>query len=290
MGFEWSRTDATMGDGFLRIAREQIAKAIEGAGDESVSSARRIHESRRRCKKLRGLLRLVRPGFRRYREEKAAIRNAARHLAEARDAGVVRQTLATLMQWADTPITPLSAEPADEEKEHAVLARFAVEMGELARSAEDWTAGKIDERAVEDGLAATYRAARIAGQRARLKPSDVAFHEWRKLAKYHWHHLNLLEGCAGPIIGSEAKAAGDLGDQLGLHHDLAMLVAILADDPAQLGPHLDVPFITAAARRRQAELAAEVHGLGDQLFAETPKALRRRFGAYLEAWRAREAV
>ncbi|RYH09528.1 MAG: CHAD domain-containing protein, partial [Alphaproteobacteria bacterium] len=68
MGFQWSLTDRTIGDGFLRIAREQIGKAVAIAEDSAETPARRVHEARRRAKKLRALLRLVRPYFGHYPE------------------------------------------------------------------------------------------------------------------------------------------------------------------------------------------------------------------------------
>jgi hypothetical protein len=290
MAFEWTLTDVTFGEGFLRIAREQISRAMAGALDEATSPARRIHESRRRCKKLRALLRLVQPDFRRYRNENTGVRDAARHLSEARDANVVQQTLFDLMQAAGRPVPAIEAAPADEAKERAALIRFADEMKQMLGRSQNWNIAKIDQHTIEDGLERTYRAARDAAEATLADPSDTGFHEWRKLAKYHWHHLNLLEECAEAMLGSEANASGALAELLGTHHDLAVLAEILLTDPDRLGTGLDIPFIIAAIKQRQSLLEAEITPLGAQVFAETPKALRKRFAAYLTAWRAYEAA
>ncbi len=57
MGFRWSRDDASIGDGFRRIAREEIGKAIAAAEGEAQEPGERVHEARRRAKRLRALLR-----------------------------------------------------------------------------------------------------------------------------------------------------------------------------------------------------------------------------------------
>jgi hypothetical protein len=290
MAFEWTRTDVTFGEGFLRIAREQISRAAAGALDEGNSPARRIHESRRRCKKLRALFRLVQPDFRRYREENTNVRDAARRLSEVRDANVVQQTLSALMAATDRPVPQVNLAPSDEAAERAALTRFAAEMDTLLARSQSWNISRINQHTIEDGLERTYRSARDVGRATLARPSDTGFHEWRKLAKYHWNHLNLLEDCAKALLTSETSASGALAELLGAHHDLAVLAGILETKPDRLGTNLDVPFILTAISRRQRELEGEITPLGAQVFAETPKALRKRFSAYLTAWRAVEAA
>ena len=290
MGFEWSRTDATMGDGFLRIACEQVGKAINGVADIGQSPSKRIHEARRRCKKLRGLLRLVRPGFPEYDDENGLIRDAARHLSEARDAKVVRQTLAELMAWAGRPEPEFPDETVDERRELEVLARFGEQLEALQQRVDAWPVKHIDPRTIERGLARSYRAARRAMRHTEDAPSDLVFHEWRKHAKYHWHHLGLLEQSAPDILESETRAAGALADLLGLHHDLAVLRGLIAEDAGKLGVAIDVSFVADAATRRQVDLEGQIGALGRQVFAETPNALRARFAAYLKTWKMHAAA
>lgn len=290
MAFEWTRTDVTFGEGFLRIAREQASRAASGARDEETTPAKRIHESRRRCKKLRALFRLVQPDFRRYRDENTNVRDAARKLSEVRDANVVQQTLAALMAAEGRPFPQFNTAPADDDAERAALTHFAAEMDQMLTRSQSWNISKIDQHTIEDGLERTYRAARDAGKATLANPSDTGFHEWRKLAKYHWHHLNLLEECAEALLASESSASGTLAELLGTHHDLAVLASTLDVSPDRPGDNLDVPFILGAIGRRQRELETEITHLGAQVFAETPKALRKRFSAYLTAWRALEAA
>lgn len=288
MSFQWSRSDVTIGDGFLRIAREQIGKAIAGAENSAESPERRVHEARRRCKKLRALFRLVRPDFAAYDTENAFVRDAARGLAQARDMRVARGTLIELMQWAGRPIDAEAGGGADVEVEG--LTRFAEQMRALEARSAHWHIGRIDNDTLAKGLKQTYQRGRWTKRLAEKHQTDEAFHEWRKYAKYHWNQLGLLEYCAEDVLPSAHKSAGDLAELLGLHHDLAMLDALLATAPDALRIEIDAGFAREAAARRQEEYEAKIAALGMQVFAETPRALKARFSAYLDGWMQREAA
>ena len=69
-----------------------------------------------------------------------------------------------------------------------------------------------------------------------------------------------------------------------------MLDALRASAPGTLGVEIDGGFARVAAARRQQEYEAKIAALGLQVFAETPKALKARFSAYLEGSMAREAA
>ena len=292
MSFQWSRNDVTVGDGFLRIAREQIGKAIAGAENNAESPERRVNEAIRRCKKLRALFRLVRPDFSAYDTENAFVRDASRGLAAARDTRVIQNTYIELMAWARRPV----AAPANDgnnstpEGEAEALQHFAGQMRELDQRSSQWRLDKIDLETLATGLRHTYRSGRETRRDAEHRRTDEAFHEWRKYAKYHWNQLGLLESCAEEILPSAHKCAGDLAEQLGLHHDLSVLQDLLNTSPDELGPDIEVAFAVDAADRRQAEIEHRIATLGRQVFAEKPRALKARFAAYLEGWMTREAV
>jgi hypothetical protein len=289
MGFQWSADDTSIGAGFVRIAREQIDKAIAIADDTDEPPARRVHEARRRAKKLRALLRLVRSDFRHYAEENGFIGDAARRVSSARDVKVAADTLNELMQWAERDVAPITV-PADAGgEEEAGLVRYAADMRQIRARTDRWKTGKIDLDTLADGLADTYRRGLEAMQHVAAQPSDDGFHEWRKHTKYHWNQLGLLEACAEDILPSAHQAVGNLAEMLGLHHDLAMLRDKLTADSELFGK-LDIGMVLDAVARRQRELEAEIGTLGRQVFAETPKGLHARFSSYLEGWAAEEAA
>ena len=292
MSFQWSRSDVTVGDGFLRIAREQIGKAIASAENNAETPEKRVHEARRRCKKLRALFRLVRPDFAAYDSENAFVRDASRGLAAARDTRVTQNTYIELMAWARRPVAPHANDgsSASPEGETEALQHFAGQMRELDQRSSQWRLDKIDLETLAIGLKQTYRSGRETGRHAEQRRTDEAFHEWRKYAKYHWNQLGLLESCAEEILPSVHKCVGDLAEQLGLHHDLAVLQDLLKDAPAELGPDIDVEFALDAAGRRQDEIEQRIATLGHQVFAEKPGALQARFSAYLHSWMISEAA
>ena len=292
MSFAFSLHDRSVADGVRRIAAEQIAKAIEQAADVDHAPAKRIHDVRKRCKKLRGLLRLVTPALAGFARENARISAAAAGLATARDARVMLDTLAALNKKTRKSLRfaiPESPPPENTEaEEEAALLKFRTAMTPVLTHAGRWALDGDGFGLIGPGLTRTYRDARRARRNAQRSGSAVAFHEWRKLVKYHWHHLSLLRECTPAAQRSQIDAAEHLSDLLGLHHDLAVLAATLADDPNALGIVLDVDKVQAAARKRQDALARQAFALAKQVLAEKPKALRRRFEAYWTAWQAGE--
>src|SRR5262249_19554178 len=70
-----------------RIARRQVEGAIDEVRTRNHRDPETVHELRKRCKKVRGLLRLVRPALGdTYAIENAHFRDAARSLSPLRDA------------------------------------------------------------------------------------------------------------------------------------------------------------------------------------------------------------
>ncbi|MBC7158217.1 MAG: CHAD domain-containing protein, partial [Rhodobacteraceae bacterium] len=100
MGFEFTRSDRTVRAALRRIADEQAAAALKAAGGDGPLEPR-VHAMRKSVKKMRGLIRLVRPAFDAFADENAALRDAARHLAPLREQDVLARTLAHLC--ADDP-------------------------------------------------------------------------------------------------------------------------------------------------------------------------------------------
>jgi CHAD domain-containing protein len=284
MGFHLSLDDSSIGEGFLRIAREQIQRAEAIAEDTGETPAKRVHEARRRAKKLRALLRLVRSDFKPYAEENAHIRDAARRLSGARDGKVIETTLADLMKWANYPAPPLPESTGfDPAGEIEALAAFGADMRLLLQRSTTWKTGKIKLDTLAVGFTDTYRKGYEAMRELGGQPSDTGFHEWRKHTKYHWNQMGLLQTCAEDVLPSAHHAAGALADDLGTHHDLALLCQHITLGTAQLGD-IDSGFTLNLARQRQSEIEARIWALGRQVYAETPKAVHNRFLSYLQSW------
>ena len=80
-------SDESLEAGLRRIACEQLDLAVGGLEDASLDRHEAIHEARKCCKRLRGLLRLARAslGDNVYGAENASVRDAARRLSDLRE-------------------------------------------------------------------------------------------------------------------------------------------------------------------------------------------------------------
>ena len=88
-------------------------------------------------------------------------------------------------------------------------------------------------------------------------------------------------------MGERRDAMKTLSDLLGDDHDLSELALVmlrLAGDPPVVDPAL-ARLLEIVAWRHQ-ELVSDAFGLGSRIYAERPRRLTDRFGAYYEAWQA----
>lgn len=284
MAFCWSLEDATVGDGFARILAAQLRRSLAVIDDEAESPARRIHAVRRRAKRMRGLLRLVRPGFPDYRAVNRRIRDAASALSGTRDAAVLRDTLVELCRWSGHPVPDAAAGPDAQEAEATALSGFRAQLLDLQHDLPDWSIADIDAETLARGMADEYKAGRQTMHHSQQHPDDdVALHEWRKHVKYLSFHLLLLRRVL-PDAEIQIEATESLATLLGRHHDLSVLRAALAE--GQLGDGLDAGFLRHHARQRQHRLAAHAFRLGSPLFARHAKDLRHGIMTRWQDWQA----
>lgn len=262
-----------------KIVRSQVEKALEEVrGGEDFD--RTVHGLRRRCKKLRGLLRLVKPHFEDFAVENRALRDAARLLGGARDARVMIQTLdglalAGVGREARALLESRADALASSKDQSEELERFAKMFGKLAGRVDRWRLDRRGFELVGDGLEQTYWRFAAGYSKAAETGTAEALHEWRKHVKYHAVHLGLLARAAPNVIGARKALIGSLGDCIGDHHNLAVL-----DKTLKTQEFAGLSAIESAIATRQRDLAASALGLGRQLAAEKPHALRRRFKAY----------
>ena len=95
----------TVEDGIKRIVHEQIEQAIKEIDSPRMKRSDAIHEVRKHCKRIRAVLRLVRPQFEKtYQFENVWFRDAAKGLAELRDAEAIIETYDSLLDKFCDPI------------------------------------------------------------------------------------------------------------------------------------------------------------------------------------------
>ena len=239
-------------------------------------------------KKLRSLLRLIRPalGTELYRRENRRFRDLGRSLSEARDAKVKLETLEELRERGmlaedvDEYARALEDERDDAESSEVSLTEVRETLDAARRTIDDW--GLDDWTPAGKGAQRAFKRGRKALRAVRVDPSDEAVHEWRKRSKDLWYHLRLLRGSWRAVLDPLADEAHELSDLLGDHHDLAVLADDVKGRRGEL-PQSSRAAVLAAIRRRQGELLEEALPLGERLYAEKPKAFRRRLDAYWAA-------
>lgn len=252
-----------------RAATAQFDHALAALARGDAGAA---HETRKVCKKLRALLRLIRPLLgRAWLAENARLRDTGRVLSQGREALVLAETADKLF-GADAGLEPVARcireWPRPETAMPFQQAGQLLETGR--RCAADWPIKALSAGKLMAGLLAGYRRARRAYQRARRSPTPLALHEWRKQAKYHGYQSALLHRL-WPDARNRIDRLKKLSDLLGEHHDLHVLAMVLrrrkADFPAERLP---------AARKRirdaQAECTREALALGKLLFSAGPLA------------------
>jgi CHAD domain-containing protein len=292
------QTDEEVPDGLRRSAREQLDRATqqltEQVSDDPVDA---VHDARKALKQERSLLRLARGTInpRERRRENAALRHAARNLSASRDAEVMLEALDDLSErfTGQVPETAFDAirhrleaerDPARERLlESGLTGAVADELRAVRTRIDDWTLRRGGWRAVEPGLDRGYRRGRRAFERASAKPTVENLHEWRKRAKDLWYHLRLLKPVSPAIIGGHADEAHGLSDLLGDDHDLALLREALLSGAGEAP--VDVDAVIKLIDHRREQLQAEAMRVGERLYAERPKAFRRRMHRYWKASR-----
>src|SRR5262245_25641294 len=299
MSFEL-KPDESLRKGIRRIVRKQMDEALEyltgphkGPRDEAV------HEARKCLKKVRAVLRLVRPaiGEKNYRKENTCFRDAGRPLTEVRDAKIFIETLDRLAEHFKEHIVGRSFGDARQglhdnlravrkrvlDEQHA----FAV-VAEAVRQArgriKSWADVPNKWAAVGEGLEDVYRRAGDAHADAAADPTVEKLHEWRKQAKYLRYQLEILRPLWPERMEELANEADRMGDLLGDDHDLAALRQMLTDDPGRFGDEDDREVLLALIDRRRAELEQEAMLLGRRFFQDSPRDFARRLRGYWKTW------
>lgn len=290
------QADEALADGVPRVACEQVDRALAELNGQDTDTAEAVHQVRKRCKKIRGLLRLVRGSFSAsYQQENAWFRDLARRLSGARDAQAMLECFDQLRDAFSQDLDPDAFHDVRDilvERQSGVHegAESAEQIAETVADLRDarihvlgWRLNDEGFAALEQGLRRTYRRARKAQRISYRTPTPEQFHEWRKRVKYHWYHLRLLRELWPVPMKGFAAQAGQLADLLGDDHDLAVLQETLRQDKEASGDPGQLETLAGLAQRRQDQLRAEAWALGWRLFADKPRHFCRRLHRYWQA-------
>jgi CHAD domain-containing protein len=279
-----------------RVGLEQIEIAQERlARGHNLADA--IHDTRRCLKRLRALLRLIRPALpdSTYTREANRLAGIGRLLADARDQHVMQQTLRKLGDRFEAPpkrigrqLNKLMANGAGPNKARASSAgrRQALQALEHART----FFARVEHRDVTiacltAGLKRSYRRARRAFRDAYERPSDEAFHELRKTVQQHWRHMQLMSRCWPDVMSARASEAKEVSRLLGEDHDLHVLLAFATERGKAVLSAEELATLETMCRSLQAELRALARPRATRLFVEPASDLTGRIALYWQAAR-----
>ncbi len=292
IAYRLRQDDRDVTDAVRRIASEQLSAAVDALGKGAPSDGA-VHEARKRMKKVRGLIRMVRPVFPAYADENRALRDAARRIAGLRDAHVVVATLDDLLKRHDEPLderafrdfrqTLAGHDKATTRKaQRAAMDDVTAELRAARQRVDHWFLTDTGFDAVAGGVAKTYDRMRADADAVAGEADDAAWHEWRKRVKYHGYHVRLLRELWKPQMQARREAIDRLGDALGLHQDLHVFEGRLDEDALSDEARR---VLRGLVERRKVELEDRARRLGARLVADKPKALLKRWSVWWRIWR-----
>jgi CHAD domain-containing protein len=147
-----------------------------------------------------------------------------------------------------------------------------------------WPLEGVRFRSFVDGIAKTYRDGRRLMSAATDLKTDECHHEWRKQAKYLRHQSEILCPILPEAMSVLIGQAHELADLLGDDHDLAVMTHVLTTELRDAVERRERKALLGLIGERRATLQKHAKQLGRKLFADKPKAFRRRVREYLDAW------
>jgi CHAD domain-containing protein len=292
--------DETVASGVMRIAREQIDRGIAEMESRELSVGDKAHQVRKRCKKIRGLIRLVRGSMKdRYKRENRCYRDIARDLAPVRDADSDIETYDDLMGRFSSQIDKAGLAPVrqrlswkrkrlleNEIDADSLASDIIARLKEGRARLDGWRLSHMGFDALAAGLRKSYKRGRKGFKRLLRagSPESATAHEWRKRVKYHWYHLRLLEAVWPEITRRFANETHKISDFLGDSHDLAVLSTTLTTDLTDADTRQQETLLGLAEQERLVMLQGALR-LGSKVFALKPKRVAKALGAYWAAWR-----
>lgn len=292
-------------NGIKRIADEQIESAIyKLTRSIKANRAKAIHSARKHFKKLRGLVRLIRDdvGQKAYKQENVTFRDAGRALSNLRDAEVRIETLDDLIdhyresldvgQFDGIREALVNAYDAERKVEGPSKQEIAAIVADLKEAQTRIQTSSIldDWQALEGGLHRVYQRGYKGFFRVCEQPTPEHFHNWRKRVKYLWYHLRILSPIWPKTLKTMQKQAKQLSDLLGDDHDLVVLRSFIIENPERFEDDDHLQVLLALIQQRQLELQTSARFLGQRLYAEKPKAFRKRMAVYWQTWRCEIAT
>jgi len=280
-----------------RIVREEIESAVRqlsGSGDADRDEA--IHEARKNVKKIRGVLRLIRPELGEvYGRENPFFRGVGLRLSQFRDAGAMLETFGALRQKYRGDLgrgrlasirRGLTARKEQAEKQggiEEVLHGLAGMLRRRGLRVARWPLAADGFEAIAPGLEVTFARGQKALARVRKQPLAENYHEWRKRVKDHWYQVRLLEGVWDGTMPAYERRLKDLETWLGEDHNLVVLREKIMAEPDFYGTQPEIALFVRLVGKYHKELRGDAVALGAHVYRVKPRQFVRRMRGMWDA-------
>ena len=279
-----------------RIAAEQILQAGEDLTDRSLERHERIHQARKRFKRIRSLMRLARGPLGDVRDsENVFFRDLGRDLADVRDAQVGLETFDDLMERCGATLHSRdmrSIRRALVRHRKLVIrkANVRTRIEEICTRLESapnrlaaWPLDGDDFELLKYGLRNTYRRGKNRMNDAATGRTTEAVHEWRKRVKDIWYHMQLFERLWPEVVGY-ASSLADLSSILGSHHDYDILRKTL-DQLEDIG-QMQRDVVDELSRQAEDALLSRGLELGAEIYSDEVDSFMERMSPFGLIWTA----
>jgi CHAD domain-containing protein len=230
---------------------------------------------RQELKRARAALRLLRESIESapFREEDAALRQAAQLLANVRDAEVVVQALSRLQGTFENAgkrpnLQPLRRLLLQERRSATAamlgepLAAARVLLAQARELTRDWLVSN-DLDLLAAAMRRTHRKGRACYRAARDAPTDEHLHAWRRQLKYSAYQIEAVGSLASRSMRKRLGRCTKLAKVLGRDRDF-LLLQLRIDDA-----HLDAASklrVYRALRRERVQLQRRALRLGKRFY------------------------
>jgi CHAD domain-containing protein len=285
--------NAAIGPTMRAIGGHMLAGARMALSDPERSSQDAVHDFRRAMKQWRALMRLLAPFVPDAERWRIEARDHARSLAHARDGQAALNAFDDLLKKGlvlserSTATVRGRIEALRGSEEAAVLTpelRDAIVawIDDAAAAVESWPLDPFDFSAIAAQLAFCYRNARrhLPADWSLATPEEL--HALRRRVVDHRYQMELIEPLWPRFGRMWTEEAERLRDRLGKCQDLAVLERLT-------GPRQPLARwrsrLTSACEERRIALSQRAARIARRLFAERPKAFRRRMETLWEEGR-----
>jgi CHAD domain-containing protein len=152
------------------------------------------------------------------------------------------------------------------------------QLNELQSRLETWPLDEVSRATAVAGIRRSYKYGRRAWKKVLANPSTAKVHDWRKQVKYLWYHVRLLSDWNRSALKPLAKQLDELGELLGVEHDLAVLGETLEEQPELCGDSLQAELITGLAIARRRNLLDQALKPARDLYSARPREFAARLG------------